>query len=346
MTEAPKKRRQVLTDVQKGQIIGAMKADKTIAEAAAIASCWPASAHRYWHRFLDTNDVSRKEGQGRKRKTTPQQDRAIIREVKKCRFVSTTDILNSYPDLNVSPDTISRRIKETGEFNSYWAAKKPYMSPENKRKRLAWAKEHLNWTIDQWANVLWSDESPFVLRYHGKQRVWRLHNERYDPKCTISTVKHDAKLMVWGCFAAHGVGRLHRVEGIMTKEQYHQILIHQMQPSGKDLFPDGKFIFQQDNDPKHTAHIIRNYFANKSKTGKMTKLVWPAQSPDLNPIENLWSELDRSLKTRKANSLEELMEILQEGWKNLSPTLLRNLVESMPRRCQAVIDAKGAATKY
>ena len=86
--------------------------------------------------------------------------------------------------------------------------------------------------------------------------------------------------MVWGCFAAHGVGDLHRIRGIMVKEDYHQILIHHMRPSAARLFPSGPYTFQQDNDPKHTAHIIRNYFNNQG----IDVLDWPSQSADMSQI--------------------------------------------------------------
>ena len=72
--------------------------------------------------------------------------------------------------------------------------------------RLNWAKEHVTWTLDQWRLVLWSDESPFVLRYNRKQRIWRLPNDRYNVNIFKGTVKHDKKIMVWGCFSWNGVG--------------------------------------------------------------------------------------------------------------------------------------------
>ncbi len=67
---------------------------------------------------------------------------------------------------------------------------------------------------------LWIVESPFVLRYNGRSRVWRRHNERYKLFNLKGTVQHDAKLIVLGCFAGHGVSKLYRVEGILESEQY------------------------------------------------------------------------------------------------------------------------------
>ena len=68
---------------------------------------------------------------------------------------------------------------------------------------------------------------------------------------------------------------------------------------------------------------------------------WPAQSPDLNPIENLWHLLDKSLADRKCSTKEELFKVLKDGWENLDQKLLSKLVENMPKRCQAVIKRKG-----
>jgi len=127
--------------------------------------------------------------------------------------------------------------------------------------------------------------------------------------------------MVWGAFSAHAVGHLHRVMGIMDGPMYRQILIHHLCPSAAVLFPDGNYIFQQDNDPKHKCNIVMQYIANAN----IPTMAWPAQSPDLNPIENLWSILDRRLKARRPRNEAELMLILQKGWQELDVELLQSL---------------------
>ena len=151
--------------------------------------------------------------------------------------------------------------------------------------------------------------------------------------------------MVWGAFCASGVGRFYKVEGKMKKEQYLKIVNQEAVPSGLELLGEG-FIFQQDNDPKHTAKIVKARFAELHEEGVLTLLPWPSQSPDLNPIEHVWGILDRKAKDRKCNTLDELMDVLRKSWAALPVDTLRSLIHSMPRRIQAVIAAKGGNTKY
>ena len=148
--------------------------------------------------------------------------------------------------------------------------------------------------------------------------------------------------MVWGCFAAHGVGDLYLVDGIMESEQYKQILRNHFKPSAQRLFGGYDYTFQQDNDPKHTSNATRQYMRHLG----LDPEEWPSQSPDLNPIENLWSYLDWTLRDRQVTNKGELWTALQEGWQALPVDLLTRLVDSMPRRLQAVIDSKGYPTKY
>jgi hypothetical protein len=151
------------------------------------------------------------------------------------------------------------------------------------------------------------------------------------------TVKHDKKINVWGCFTYDGVGHIHRIVGIMDAMAYKQILIHHMVPSAQELFGNDQFIFQQDNDPKHTSISCTSYLRSKN----INVIDWPSQSSDLNLIENLWGYLDSLMKDRRSQNEEELFEDIKEAWLRIPLTYLHNLVDSMPRRCQAVIDSNG-----
>jgi transposase len=115
-----------------------------------------------------------------------------------------------------------------------------------------------------------------------------------------------------------------------------------MLDSSITLFPDGNGTFQQDNDPKHTARLVQQRFADLN----MPILRLPSQSPDMNPIENLWSILDKKCSMRKCNSEAQLYEVLAAAWNKLPADLLQRLVESMLNRIQAVIEADSGHTKY
>lgn len=131
-----------------------------------------------------------------------------------------------------------------------------------------------------------------------------------------------------------------KIDGILKKEDYHNIIQKHVVPSGTRLIGTG-FIFQQDNDPKHTSMLCKNYLMNLERTKKLEVMVWPPQSPDLNPIELLWDELDRAVRKIYPTSKTSLWSILQQEWKKISTNTLNRLVARMPRICQAVIKNKG-----
>ena len=245
-----------------------------------VVDCNYRSVARVITSIREKGTAGRQPGQGRKRKTTDRCDRMIIREVKKNPFISSNEIAAILGDVSISDRTVRRRIGEESDFKSCIAPRCPFINVNQARARLLWCEQHQHWTPAMWEKVLWSDESPFVLRFNRKKRVWRKVNTAWDPRNCRGTVKHDKKINVWGCFAAHGVGRLYHVEGLMRKEDYIKILDNEMRPSAGALFLDGDFVFQQDNDPKHTARVVTEWFGDNN----VTKLQWPSQSPDLNPL--------------------------------------------------------------
>jgi transposase len=189
-----------------------------------------------WKRYCDEGTLAPKPKPGRPRKTTRREDSLIVRQVQGDPFTSCKKIQAQIGRPDLSTHTIRRRLIKVGKYKSRRAANKPWLREANRRKRLEWARAHRNWTPDQWRSVLWSDESKFEIRYHAARKVWRKDGQRYNPRNTIKTVKHEKSVMVWGCFSYWGVGRLYRIQGIMDQFKYHSILQHQMFPSAACLF--------------------------------------------------------------------------------------------------------------
>ena len=300
------------------------------------------TVNRMIREITDRGTVNRVKGSGRPRITTASEDERIVLSVKRDRGITSKEISAKLTPVVVSDKTVRRRIEELTDLKSTFKIRKPFIRPTNRRIRVRWCMDRLHYTIEQWSNFLWSDESPFVLRFCQKTRCWRLSSERNCTFAITGSVKHDEKIMVWGCFAAHGVGELVLIDGIMDQYQYIEILRTAVRRSADLLFQGRNWTFQQDNDPKHTAINTQRAIHEM----QIPLEDWPSQSPDLNPIENLWSILDRSISDRRCNTKAELWECLQEAWYKLDSSILTKLVESMPRRLNAVIDNKGYPTKY
>jgi len=151
--------------------------------------------------------------------------------------------------------------------------------------------------------------------------------------------------MVWGCFTWWHVGPLHLIDGIMRKEDYLQILQTNLTNFiEKCAYPETEIVFQQDGDPKHTAKIVKEWIGKQH----FKLMEWPAQSPDLNPIENLWSIVKRRLGQYEAapSNMANLWERVAAEWSRIPKDIIENLVESMPKRVHEVISNKGLWTKY
>ncbi len=161
------------------------------------------------------------------------------------------------------------------------------------RSILPGLRQKNNLTVAQWSKVLFSDESKFCISF-GNQglRVWRKSGEAQNPSCLKSSVKFPQSVMIWAAMSSAGVGPLCFLKSTVNAAIYQEMLEHFMLPSANKLYGDTDFIFQQDLAPAHTAKATKSWFNDHG----VTVLDWPANSPALNPIENIWGIVKRKMR--------------------------------------------------
>uniref|UniRef100_A0A8R1HJX2 HTH_Tnp_Tc3_2 domain-containing protein n=1 Tax=Caenorhabditis japonica TaxID=281687 RepID=A0A8R1HJX2_CAEJA len=257
--------------------------------------------------------VVHRQSPGRPRTTSRALDRNILRACREDPRRTSTDIQVSVTSPNKPVPlrrTIRRRLQVAG-LHGRRPVKKQLVSLKNRKARVEWAKQHLSWGPREWANHIWSDELKFKI---------------YAPQYQCPTVKHGGgSVMVWGCFSDTSMGLLKIIFGTMDRYVYEDILENTMRPWARaNLGRSG--VFQQDNDPKHTSGHVANWFRRR----RMDLLGWPK----------------RRLKGVRASNANQKFAQLEAAWKSISMTVVQTILDSIPRRCQAVIDAKGYPTKY
>lgn len=286
---------------------------------------------------------------GRPAKLTETDKRRLVRTITSGKTDNAAQLsreLKETTNIVLSTQTVRRALKEAG-LKAATKKKKPQLLPRHIRQRLDFAKKYQHWTVEDWKRVIWSDETKINrLGSDGREWVWKKPGSGITEQHVKKTVKFGGgSLMIWGCMTAQGVGYACRIDGHMNAELYTCILgdefLQSLDYYGMEV---NKIIFQQDNDPKHTSHTAQKWFEDNG----VEVLDWPAQSPDLNPIEHLWQHLKRQLAKYENDpvSIYELWERVESEWNNIPPQICLDLITSMPRRVDAVLKAKGGYTKY
>ncbi len=189
----------------------------------------------------------------------------------------------------------------------------------------------------QWRKQFWITE----LKKKGsstEETKWSFEKTIYFAYCkTWGRLSYYLGMFLW-----YGVRKLVPIDGRMDATYYNNILAKNLEESSLQVGIEDDYIFQQDNDPKHTVKKTKKYFSDNN----INVLEWPPQRPNLNPSENLRCHLDEKITLKRRHKKEEFLNDLRTAFDMIDVNYLQHLVESIPRHLEAVIVAKEHNTKY
>ncbi|KAH6927980.1 hypothetical protein HPB50_010210 [Hyalomma asiaticum] len=219
--------------------------------------------------------------------TTDSDDDRIVEAARRNPKMTAKEIRN---DLGLAASTqIVRERLHVGGLRSRVAAIKPFVSSRNRVKRLLFAQEHRSWTVEEWRNVIFTDESTFTSKWDQQQRTWRTQGTRFDaPNLHRVASSGRCSVNVWGSISKDGLGPLVRLDARFTAAAYTDLLDTVLIPYALNgPLEDGLFSFQHDRSPIHTASSVNRLLEERC----VMVLEWPPQGADMNISENVWAEI-------------------------------------------------------
>ena len=280
---------------------------------------------------------------GRQIKQCVRSNRTItLEQIKKALEVTFGD------DCHIPSVSTIRNFLKNNNFHLLPALNKALIHPRNQVKRMAFATNFWNMPDYDWGRVIWSDETTVRSNPVAKEVKFWTNTASNNSELFINgqVQAGGISVMFWGCFTQSGTGPLVAIEGSMDSLKYIEVLEEHLIPAYESIRDDSEssMVFMQDNAPCHKSNIVKRFLAEKN----IETLDWPPQSPDLNPIENLWAYI----KWKRASlfgipkSKNEIIEQIMSVWENLDPSFVRVYADSVSRRLSACIEANGKNTKY
>ena len=272
---------------------------------------------------------------GRKPKLTARTRRMAARKMKDGNSVQQVS-----EELGIPKSTVHRTLAcQHIKFLLY--VKRPYLTQNHKDKRLNYAREQLADRERDWRKVVFTDEKVFTLEKFVHNGEWVCV---YDPRTIIQKgcrkYSGGKGVMVWGAFGDGKALALAQLEGRVNSRKYIEMLDREYTP-----VQDADYHLLQDGATIHTSKMTREYLESEL----IVTVPHPANSPDLNPIENLWAILAHRVYKggkKKYQNRDELWAAIEEEWGRLDRELLHELADSMPKRLIEVIEKRGGHTKY
>lgn len=301
-----------------------------------------------WNRFQETGSVRRRPGSGRVRITTAQEDRYIRLSARRDRTTTARKLQNRLrltTGTRVSDQTIRNRLHEDQQASRRRVVRIP-LTRNHRANRLRFSRQHLDWDINQWGMVLFTDECKVKFFNDDRRiRVWRRRGERFSEACIHEVDRFGGpNVMIWGGISLHGKTELAILnEGTVTAQRYiEEVVRPHVIPFAQRAGPG--FILMQDNARAHTAQATRFVL----EASQIQVLPWPANSPDLNPIEHMWDQLKRRVRDgdQEIHNQQQLINAVKRAWEEIPMENVRHLIESMHSRLQECVTKRGGHTRY
>jgi transposase len=318
----------------------------TVSALAREFECSERAIYALSKKRKETGGVSDLKRCGRPRKSSTKQDRKLFNMCPaNPKLTSNTlkQIWEEKTGIHISTRLVRLRLNSMG-LHRRVSRQKPLLTLRHVAMRKKWAEDYQNWTVNDWEQVVFSDESTFqLIQSSQKVTVWTAPNEEYKPEMISPTAKHGGGfIMVWGCMSAEGVGVLKVVDGTLNSQGYMNILENCALPACRALKGNSPFIFQHDGAPCHTAKVVTSWIRDHN----VRTLPWTPQSPDMSPIEHLWHIIKLQLREKMPKNKKELVDFVKEQWYSTPQQVCKDLVHSMPKRVAELKRAKGEAIKY
>ena len=220
-----------------------------------------------------------------------------------------------------------------------------HLQPAHRAQRLSFAEGYSRWTADDWCHVLFADEKLFWGEGHsGRVFVRRPDGSENDEQYWVQKKPHPVSVPAWACFSARGPGYMAMYEGSADAKRMATFYRDYLIPSAREHFGEGvrTWWLLHDNDSRHLSPAVRKVLHDNG----ITALDFPPYLPDLNPIENLWTDVQNRMQGKPASTRDELEESLQEAWAETKPEYCEKLARSMSSRIAQCIEREGAYTDY
>lgn len=310
-----------------------------LSEVAIATGLSERGARNWVNRFYEGGGVmmpTYKPRPGKSKITTPNTMRIIHNEIVANPAITSQQIKDNNPDAfkDISVRTITRRIKELGH-RRVRPVKERELSFQQRMQRLAFAGKYGQWREEQWKWVLWSDETTFPVNRNFSRKRNRGH-----------VTKHPESLVVWGCFGYYGLGALvmlpksQYVNQHMNQDNYFELLCEYLPDAFERCHAR---VFMHDSAPRHRARSVVRWLLDCQVPFFHD---WPGNSPDLNPIEDIWKIIKKGLQDKDVCTLPHLEAEIRTLWNNIPLETLRNLSTSLSMRLREVCWLNGENIQY